>query len=131
MKSTSETSLIANQYRIQEWAEQVRDCRARAAGLSVADWCRQNGLTKATFYYRLRRVRESCLSVIPEQLMPAPVVAIPKETMRFDPDTAVTATGGTATQGIDISFHDYTVHIPSHSSIGLLGAVLEVLTHVK
>jgi hypothetical protein len=39
----SETAIAAAGYRIKEWAEQIRDCQNRPAGMSVADWCAGNG----------------------------------------------------------------------------------------
>ena len=35
----TETSIVARQYRLLEWAEQIRDCKARPSGMSVAEWC--------------------------------------------------------------------------------------------
>lgn len=54
----TQKSLIAQQSRIREWAEQIRDCQSRPKGMDVETWCAQNNLTKANYYYRLRRVRE-------------------------------------------------------------------------
>ena len=42
-----------SQARIQEWAEQIRDCQSRPKGMDVETWCAQNNLTKANYYYRL------------------------------------------------------------------------------
>ena len=61
---SSETTLAAAQFRLQEWAAQIRDCQNRPDGMSVVDWCACNGLTKANYYYRLRRVRKACLEKI-------------------------------------------------------------------
>ena len=58
---TTQTSLMAEQVRLQEWAEQVRDCKNRPRGMNVETWCDQNNITKANYYYRLRRVRKACL----------------------------------------------------------------------
>lgn len=55
----SQTSLIASQCRLQQWAKQIRDCQNRPADMQVAEWCEMNGITTANYYYRLRRVRES------------------------------------------------------------------------
>jgi hypothetical protein len=60
----SQTSLVASQFRLQQWAEQIKDCQNRPAGMKVDTWCAQNGITKANYYYRLRRVREACLSAV-------------------------------------------------------------------
>lgn len=53
---SSETSIVAAGFRLQEWAAQIRECQSRPAGMSVASWCAGNGITKANYYYRLRRV---------------------------------------------------------------------------
>ena len=61
----SETSLTAQQCRLREWAEQIRDCQNRAEGISIIEWCSRNGITsitKANYYYRLRRVRRHALT---------------------------------------------------------------------
>lgn len=58
---TTQTSLVAEQVRLQQWAEQVRDRKNRPRGMDVETWCAQNNITKANYYYRLRRVRKACL----------------------------------------------------------------------
>ena len=58
---TTQTSLVAEQVRLQQWAEQGRDCKNRPRGMDVETWCAQNNITKANYYYRLRRVRKACL----------------------------------------------------------------------
>ena len=60
----TQTSLVAQQVRIRQWAEQIRNCQNRPKGMDVETWCTQNNLTKANYYYRLRRVRQICLDHI-------------------------------------------------------------------
>ena len=60
----SQTSIVAKQVRLMEWAEQIRDCQNRPKEMDVAAWCAQHGITKANYYYRLRRVREVCLEQV-------------------------------------------------------------------
>ena len=57
----TQTSLVAEQIRLQQWADQIRDCQNRPSDMKVDAWCREHGITKANYYYRLRRVREACL----------------------------------------------------------------------
>ena len=57
----SQTSIVAKQVRLMEWAEQIRDCQNRPKEMDVAAWCAQHGITKANYYYRLKRVRKACL----------------------------------------------------------------------
>ena len=66
----TQTSLVAQQVRIRQWAEQIRNCQNRPKGMDVETWCTQNNLTKANYYYRLRRVRQIYLDQmhIPQEL---------------------------------------------------------------
>lgn len=57
----SQTSLVAQQTRLSEWAEQIQECQNRPQGMKIDEWCRQHGITKANYYWRLRRVREAFL----------------------------------------------------------------------
>ena len=59
----TQTSLVAEQIRLQQWADQIRDCQSRPSDMKVDAWCQEHGITKATYYYRLRRVREACLEL--------------------------------------------------------------------
>ena len=61
-----QTSLVAQQVRLMHWAEQIRECQNRPEGMDVSTWCEQNNITKANYYYRLKRVRQMCLDQLPE-----------------------------------------------------------------
>ena len=50
---------IRNEYRLEEWAQMIRRCRE--SGLSNREFCRQNGISEKTFYYRLRKLREAAV----------------------------------------------------------------------
>ena len=66
----SETSLVAEQVRLKNWALQIQECQNRPASMSVGDWCNQHNIKKSLYYYRLKRLRESCLEAVknePEQ----------------------------------------------------------------
>ena len=59
----TQTSLVAEQIRLQQWADQIRDCQNRPSDMKVDAWCREHGITTANYYYCLRRVREACLKL--------------------------------------------------------------------
>ena len=46
----SHTSLIAQQTRLSEWAELVRDCQNRPQGMKIDEWCQLHDITKASYY---------------------------------------------------------------------------------
>ena len=35
----SHTSLVAQQTRLSEWADMVRDCQNRPQGMKIDEWC--------------------------------------------------------------------------------------------
>ena len=39
---------LKHRVKLQEWAARIQDCRS--SGLSVRAWCRQQGVTAATYY---------------------------------------------------------------------------------
>ena len=57
----SPTSLVAQQTRLSEWAAQVKECQSRPEGMKIEEWCQLHGITKANYYWRLRKVREAFL----------------------------------------------------------------------
>ena len=65
---------IKNEVMLKQWAEMVQ-CR-NESGLTVSEWCRQNGINPKTYYYRLKRVRNAVYNEI-EQHDIVPV--LPKE----------------------------------------------------
>ena len=88
----TQTSLMVQQIRIQQWAEQIRECQNRPKWMDMETWCAQNNLTKANYYYCLRHVREVCLEQF--QATDAPTfVELPvpeKKTVCADPATETT-----------------------------------------
>ena len=67
----SQTSIAAKQIRLMEWAEQIQDCQNRPKEMDVAAWCAQHGITKANYYYRLKRVRKASLDLLSNTGAPA------------------------------------------------------------
>ena len=45
-----ETATVARQYRLMEWADQIRDCQSRPNGMSVDEWCHTHAISKANYY---------------------------------------------------------------------------------
>lgn len=119
---SSKTTMAAEQYRLQEWAAQIRDCQSRPAGMSIVSWCSCHGITKANYYYRLRRVREACLESISQE-MPAQQV-VPVEPMLLQQKEN---TYGSLDPGLDISIKGCSIHITEETSMQLLASVLEVM----
>ena len=65
-KTTTITS-VRKEVQIQEWQKQIQ--AQQTSGLTVQQWCRENGINIKTYYYHLRKVRnqfiESAPSIVP------------------------------------------------------------------
>lgn len=56
-------AVVKREVRHAEWAAQVQECRN--SGLTVQQWCDQNGIGIKTYYYRLRKLREDVCQQVP------------------------------------------------------------------
>lgn len=68
-----EIAIVKKQVQKAEWIEKIRKCRE--SGLTVSEWCRENGINLKTYYYHLRKLRKE----ICEQI-PVPVMKVSEET---------------------------------------------------
>ena len=118
---SSETSMVAAGFRLQEWAAQIRECQSRPAGMSVASWCADNGITKASYYYRLRRVRKACLEHIQKEIPAQQIVPVEPELLQLEHKD------DTRQPGLKIYTKGFSVHVTESTPMALLAAVLEVI----
>lgn len=57
----TQTAIVARQARLKRWAEDVKSCQSRPAGMTVDEWCKRNNLTKAAYYWRMAELRREYL----------------------------------------------------------------------
>lgn len=57
---SSETTLAAAQFRLQECTTQIRIFQ-ESDRMSIVDWYARYVLTETNYYYRIRSVRKACL----------------------------------------------------------------------
>ena len=126
---SSQTSLVAQQTRLHMWAEQIRESRNRPEGMMLKTWCEQNGLTKANYYYRLRRVRQACL----EYVQPAEPAFVELPTVSSPcvaPELPLSKTEASNHTAAIIKGHNgLTIEICDQASDVFLKNLLEVLIH--
>ena len=120
----SNTSLVAKQYRLSQWSEQIHDCQNRPDGMPVSEWCSLHGITKANYYYRLRQVRKACLETVPEEQLPQSIVPVPHKIMALSDETPPVS-------GVDISVNGFCIHVTESTSPELLTRVLRVAAHAQ
>lgn len=57
----SKTACISRQIQYRQWMEDIRVCRERPKGMTVDDWCKDHGINKNTFYWRMKALKEICI----------------------------------------------------------------------
>ena len=124
---SSQTSLVAAQVRLQQWAAQIQECQSRPADMKVETWCSEHGITKANYYYRLRRVRKACLEACnPEPAfveLPIPA-ALPTAMPSADSCDMKPAAVLRNSRGL-------VLEIYNHTSADIIRSILEVLVHAE
>ena len=124
---SSQTSLVAEQVRLRQWAAQIQECQSRPADMKVETWCSEHGITKANYYYRLRRVRKACLEACnPEPAfveLPIPVTPPtpmpPADSCGVKPAAVLRNSSGLA------------LEIYNHTSADIIRSIMEVLVHAE
>ena len=58
---TTAITEIKAKVTLQEWQQRIMDCQT--SGMSVKAWCQANGISTGSYYFHLRKIRESVLEV--------------------------------------------------------------------
>ena len=70
MDKTTSITTIKKEMQLQEWAAQIE--AQQASGLTIREWCKENGIKPNTYYNRLRKVREQYMEKSPT-VVPVPL----------------------------------------------------------
>lgn len=69
-----DTQKIVTQFRLPGWDEEVKE--RIAGGQTVSAFCEEKGISKATYYYRQKKVREAaCTELLEKQNCKAGLVS--------------------------------------------------------
>ena len=58
----NEIAKVKKEVKLGQWTEMVKS--RNESGLTVTDWCKQNGINLKTYYYRLKRLRQAVCNEI-------------------------------------------------------------------
>lgn len=104
---STEIQAVKQEVRIRNWEAEVAACTS--SGLTVQQWCRDNGISVKTYYYHLRKVREAMLSencIVP--------LAAPKKSAN-----------------IEINTGDINISVPTDCPAEALVTILKVLKNAE
>ncbi|WP_288704746.1 IS66 family insertion sequence element accessory protein TnpB [uncultured Ruminococcus sp.] len=106
----NEIAKVKKEVKLSKWAEMVR--KRNESGLTVTDWCKENGINLKTYYYRLKRVRQAvCNEIEQHDIVPVEPIA----------GTETTA------EKIELSVGDVKISLPDDFNESTLRRLLGVL----
>lgn len=128
----SRESMVAKQVRLKQWAKQVQSCNNRPSGMTVDEWCVQNNLTKANYYWRMKQVRIACLNAAEQSgydfvELPVPVKP-PTELSVINPGTAI---DGIPSAAIIRTGSGLSIELSETASAEFIQKLLGALAYVK
>lgn len=79
--------VMSKQERLENWTARIAACRD--SGMTVREWCRENGISEKTYYYWQRRLFDT-LSQQRKAIQPAFAEITPSKMDHLDSGIAVT-----------------------------------------
>ena len=108
-------SEVKQEYQLQVWSGMLQ--QRKESGLSVKEWCREQGLAEHTYYYRLRKLRQTACTAL-EQTQPiqlAEVALAPKSEETYAKLRLTTKAGSLEIMDADCSVLDQVLRAMLHA----------------
>ena len=118
-EQTKAIAEIKKEVQLSQWQRQIEE--RQTAGLNVAQWCERQGISKTTYYYRLRKVREHlCRFTNPT----VTEVVEAQEERRIVP---IHTANQAAASRIEIKHRELSITVTREASPDALKAIVEAL----
>ena len=127
------TRSIINRAKLEAWAS--RFAEQKASGLTVADWCQQNNISKHSYFYWKRRLKDEAVSqalpeIVPLAFTPIPVsVSSPQAVTTIQDQSCASCTTFATDSCVRIHMHDITVELGPSASEELICRVIKAVRH--
>lgn len=118
----SESRKLTNKYRLEQWTAIIQE--RISSGKRVDVWCRENNISRDSYYYWLRKVKLSVIKDKPTKPSPQ----LPKVVPLMPPQSSSEASGsGTA---IILRVNGITLEIRNSASDIIIERTLKVLQRI-
>ena len=117
-----EVKEIVRHTRHYDWAQQVQ--AQQNSGLSICEWCRQNGIAENTFHYRMKIVRQEACNSLEQRS-----ASIVKQDEPVFAKVNIEPKRESSTSGIEINVNGINVRISPDSNLEHVRMVLEAITY--
>ena len=117
---------VRTEARLREWAGMIAECQN--SGLSIREWCRENGIAPKTYYYRLRKVRLRAIQDMPVDISSVPAVQHDGEVSFRQLEVSAPSTSGST--AVTLHVQNGTLEIAGGTDRETIEAVLLALKAV-
>lgn len=105
----TELQSINDHARLDQWKRLIQECRN--SGMSVRSWCKQNNVSEPSYYYYLKKIRQSIVD---------------SETQTFVP-LVMNHEEAKSSEIIEIRKGDIHIQVPCNIDLTILMNILKVL----
>ena len=128
-------AIVSTNDGLREWAARIKDCQNRPTGMSITDWCKNQGIKESKYYYWFYRVKKVCPEVVQGEMPIQQETIVQSELSEaVQGETSIRQViplqpvllrqqeqdEGTPQQGVDISVKGLTIHVTESTSMSLL-----------
>ena len=126
----NETQLAAREYRSSQWMQIIRD--RNQSGLTIREYCQQNGINQNAYYYWLRIIRHRAIkeenaAIQHQEFVEIPSLHVPEtisDKLPVNPENPEDP--GT---GLILELKGVQIQVQTSTSMQLLSKTLEVVSH--
>ena len=90
---------ITHEMRLNNWRHVVEECNNRPQGVTVKQWCSDNGINVKVYYYWLRRVRQAAYDQMKSE-QTGELAVVPNNKVLY---AEITLTGNTSPSALSTS----------------------------
>ncbi len=131
------TRSIINRAKLEAWAS--RFAEQKASRLTVADWCLQNNISKHSYFYWKRRLKDEAVSQALPEIVPLAVPPVPlsvnnsqvltpvKDQSRKSCTSCASCTTSETDSCVRIHMHDITLELGPSASEELICRIIKAV----
>lgn len=117
----NQVTQVKSELRKERWKQLIQDCQS--SGMTIRDWCAQNGIKEQTYYRNLQKLRQEICDSLPA------VITEPEKPVAFKRLEVQSPLPGT-TAAVIIRLPQATLEIAEGTSQQTIQAVLLALQSV-
>ena len=127
----NEAQLAVREYRSNQWMQIIQD--RNQSGLTIREYCRQNGISRNAYFYWLRVIRRQAMEEGKaanrhQEFVEIPSLQVPERTGDKPPANPEPPTDPGS--GLTLEIKGVHIQVQVSTSMHLLSKTLEVVSHV-